>query len=97
MARNLFDDALLSLEAVEDLGYKIAEKTYPHKQENRVKGFPKDSFHLACIAHRTRLSNILRAPGISIIEKAVLQQRVDNMRIAQGSYMEKQKTVLANK
>jgi hypothetical protein len=31
-----------------------------------------------------------------MIEKAVLQQRAANMRTAQGNYIEKQKTALAN-
>ena len=39
-----FDDAFLALQAVEEPGYKIAEKTYPHYGKYRVIGFPKDSF-----------------------------------------------------
>jgi hypothetical protein len=89
-----FDDALLSLEAVEDAGYKIAEKTHPHSPQYRVQGLPKDAFHIACIAHRTRLRNILRAPGINMKEKAVLQQRTANMTTAQNSYIAKQKAAL---
>jgi hypothetical protein len=89
-----FEDALLSLEAVEDPGYVVAEKTYPHRKENRVKGFPKDAFHQACIAHRTRIGNILRSPGINMTEKAVLQQRALNMLAAQGAYFEKQEKIL---
>jgi hypothetical protein len=90
-----FDDAFLSLEAVEDSSiYKGADKTWPHNQKNRIQGFPKDAFHQACIAHRTRLNNILRSPGINMIEKAVLQQRAANMTAAQESYIEKQKKVL---
>jgi hypothetical protein len=92
-----FKDALLSLEAVEDTGYKIVDKTYPHSPKYRVQGFPKDSFHIACIAHRTRLRNILRAPGINMIEKAVLQQRAANMIIAQNAYIEKQRATLLGK
>jgi hypothetical protein len=88
-----FEDALLSLEAVEDTaGYKnCADKTWPHSPKYRIQGFPKDAFHIACIAHRTRLRNVLRAPGINMIEKAVLTQRAANMSAAQGSYVEKQK------
>jgi hypothetical protein len=89
-----FEDALLSLEAVEDPGYTVADKTYPHRPETRIKGFPKDAFHLACIAHRTRIGNVLRAPGINMTEKAVLRQRVVNMQTAQGSYREKQEKAL---
>jgi hypothetical protein len=89
-----FRCALRSLEAVENPGYRIAEKTYSLKQESRIKGLPKDAFHQACIAHRTRIGNILRSPGINMIEKAVLKQRQSNMRTAQESYIEKQMAIL---
>jgi hypothetical protein len=90
-----FDDAFLSLEAVEDSSiYKGADKTWPHNQKNRIQGFPKDAFHQTCIAHRTRLNNVLRSPGINMIEKAVLQQRAANMTAAQNSYIQKQKKAL---
>jgi hypothetical protein len=91
-----FNDAFLSLEAVEDTaGYKVADKTWPHNPKNRIQGFPKDAFHQACIAHRTRLNNVLRSPGINMTEKTVLQQRAANMTAAQGSYIEKQKRALS--
>jgi hypothetical protein len=89
-----FDDAFLSLEAVEGSGYREADKTWPHNPQNRIQGFPKDAFHQACIAHRTRLNNVLRSPGINMIEKAVLKQRAANMTAAQMSYIEKQKQAL---
>jgi hypothetical protein len=90
-----FDDAFLSLEAVEDAAiYQGADKTWPHSAKNRIQGFPKDSFHQACIAHRTRLNNVLRSPGINMIEKAVLEQRAANMTAAQGGYIMKQKKAL---
>jgi hypothetical protein len=89
-----FDDAFLALEAVEEPGYKIIDKAFPHKGIYRVQGFPKDSFHIACIAHRTRLQNILRAPGIDPIEKDLLKQRFTNMSTAQGGYIKKQKKAL---
>lgn len=88
-----FEDAFRALQAVEDLSYKITEKTYPHDKDYRVNGFPKDSFHVACSSHKTRLENILRAPGIDPIEKAVLIQRVANMKTAQTNYTEKQRKV----
>ena len=61
-----FDDAFLALKIVEDsTQYQIAEKTYPHHKKHRVKGgYPKDSFHVACGSHKTRIQNILRSPGI---------------------------------
>jgi hypothetical protein len=90
-----FDDAFLALEAVEDRTlYSGAEKTHPHNKKYRVKGYPKDSFHIACISHKTRLQNILRSPGIDPLEKALLKQRFDNLGAAQNSYLEKQKKAL---
>jgi hypothetical protein len=80
---------------VEDAaGYKVADKTWPHNPKGRIQGFPKDAFHQACIAHRTRLNNVLRAPGINMLEKAVLQQRAANMTAAQSGYIAKQKVAL---
>ena len=90
-----FDDAFLALEAVEDPNYRIADQTYPHDKKYRVGNFPKDSFHIACGGHRTRLQNILRSPGIDPIEKALLKQRFANMSTAQKGYIEKQKKVLS--
>jgi len=95
-ALQFFDDAFLALKAVEEDGYKTAEKTYPHNKDYRVMGYPKDSFHIACSSHITRIKNILRAPGIDPIEKALLKQRLANLPTTQNSYIEKQKKVLAN-
>jgi hypothetical protein len=90
-----FDDAFLALEVVENsISYKEAEKTYPHHKDYRVSGFPNDSFHVACKSHKTRLQNILRAPGIDPIEKDLLKQRIDNLSTAQIGYINKQKKVL---
>ena len=74
--------------------YKGAERSHPHNKKYRINGFPKDSFHIACIAHRTRLQNVLRAPGIDPIEKSLLKQRHANLSTAQNGYTEKQKKVL---
>jgi len=90
-----FDDAFLALQAVEESGYKTVNKAFPHNGKYRVNGFPKDSFHIACIAHRTRLQNILRAPGIDPIEKALLKQRFTNLFAAQNGYIKKQQKVMA--
>ena len=38
-----FDDAFLALGAVEESGYKTADKAFPHNGRYRVHGFPKDS------------------------------------------------------
>ncbi|GHV43317.1 hypothetical protein AGMMS49546_24550 [Spirochaetia bacterium] len=89
-----FEDAFLCIEAVEEPGYSIADRTYPHKKKYRIQDLPKDAFHIACIAHQTRLRNVLRSPGIDMIEKAVLEQRAANMKTAQRGYTAKQKLTL---
>jgi hypothetical protein len=91
-----FDDAFLALKTVEDATlYQGAETTYPHSSKYRINGFPKDSFHIASISHKTRLQNILRSPGIDPIEKALLKQRFTNLSAAQNGYIEKQKNAMA--
>jgi hypothetical protein len=90
-----FDDAFLALKIVEDsTAYKNADQTYPHRKEYRESGYPKDAYHIACNSHRTRIKNILRAPGIDPIEKALLKQRLANLTTAQNSYIEKQKKAM---
>ncbi|MCL2006998.1 MAG: hypothetical protein FWG77_02835 [Treponema sp.] len=90
-----FSDAFRCLETVEDpVKYKAAETTWPNSRKYRVQGFPKDALHLACLAHRTRLYNTLRSPGINMIEKALLTQRASNMTIVQNIYTEKQRKSL---
>jgi len=97
-AKQSFDDAFLALKAVEDETlYQGAELTYPHNKKYRINGFPKDSFHIACIAHRTRLQNMLRTPGVDAIEKALLKQRFANLTTAQSGYVELQRKVLGGK
>ena len=92
-----FDDAFLALKAVEDSTlYQGVELAIPHNKKYRISGFPKDAFHLACISHRTRIQNILRAPGIDPIEKALLKQRFANLATGQKGYIEKQGKALAN-
>jgi hypothetical protein len=91
-----FQDAFLCFETVEDhAGYKAADKTWPHTPKKyRIKSYPKDAFHLACNSHRTRLQNVLRSPGINMIEKTVLERRAANITSAQAIYMGKQKEAL---
>jgi hypothetical protein len=90
-----FRDALRCLKTVENQTlYQGAETTHPTAPKYRIQGLPKDAFHLTCIAHRTRLRNSLRTPGINMTEKTVLTQRAANMATAQGGYIEKQKKVL---
>jgi hypothetical protein len=91
-----FDDAFQVLKIVEKPEYKIADIAIPHHKDYRVKGgYPKDSFHVACGSHKTRLQNILRSPGIDPIEKALLKQRLINLPVAKNAYIEKQKKALA--
>jgi hypothetical protein len=90
-----FDDAFFALQAVEDPGYKMVDKATPHHKDYRVSGYPKDSFHIACGSHKTRIKNMLRTPGIDPIEKSLLKQRLANLPTAQNGYVEKQKKALA--
>jgi len=96
-----FDDAFLALKAVENPNYKITDNAFPHNGKYRVNGFPKDAFHIAFIAHRTRIKNILRTPGLdpvrtaSAFEKALLKQRLVNLATTQNSYIEKQKNAMS--
>jgi len=90
-----FDDAFLVLKIVEDSTlYKAVDQSFPHNEKYREKGFPKDSYHIACKAHRTRLKNILRSPGIDPIEKALLKQRFTNMATGQKGYLSMQKKAI---
>ena len=92
-----FDDAFLSLHAVVEPGYKIAENIFPHNKDYRINGFPLDSFHVACKSHKTRLQNILKAPGIDLIEKDLLKQRLANLPAAQDKYIKLQMKILEGK
>ena len=90
-----FKDALLALNVVENsTNYKIAEQIIPHHKKHRIKDFPKDSYHIACNAHRTRLRNMLRTPGVDPIEKSLLKQRYANLATGQKGYLDKQKKAL---
>jgi len=94
-AKQSFDDAFLVLQVVGDsVIYKGVDKAFPHRDKYRTSGFPKDSFHIACMAHKTRLQNILRFSGVDPIEKILMEQRLTNLATAQSGYMEKQKKAL---
>ena len=96
-ALQMFDDAFLALKTVENSTmYQGVEQCTPHHKDYRVGGYPKDSFHIACGSHKTRVQNILRSPGIDPIEKSLLKQRLANLPTAQNGYIEKQKKALAN-
>jgi len=96
-AIGLFDDAFLVLNIVEDkILYQAVENSYPHDKKYHFKGYPKDSFHVACGSHIIRIRNILKTPGLDPIEKALLKQRLANMSTAQTAYTEKQRKTLSN-
>ena len=94
-ASDSFDDALRSLKSVVDASlYRGAELTYPRITKYRVGNMPKDAFHIACIAHRTRLNNTLKTPGLNATELGIYKQRVANMGVAQDVYKELQQKAL---
>ena len=90
-----FDDALLALKAVEGQLYKVVDMAFPNSAKYRIKDMPKDAFHIACASHRTRIGNILRAPGLNMIEKELLKQRAANLSTAQAAYLKKQQEALS--
>jgi hypothetical protein len=94
-ASDSFDDAFRSLKAVADVSlYRGADLTYPRSRKYRVGNMPKDAFHIACIAHRTRLNNTLKTPGLNQTEQGIYKQRVANMGIAKKVYTELQQKAL---
>jgi hypothetical protein len=95
LAIESLDDAFRVLKITENsVFYKIVEESYPRSSKYRVKGFPKDAFHIACSSHRTRLKNNLSAIGVDPIEKSLLEQRRLNLTTAQNSYVKRQKSAL---
>jgi hypothetical protein len=91
-----FDDAFLALEAVQDsTGYVVAEKTYPHKSKYRYKGMPRDAFHDAYMAHRTRVGNTLRKIGFNPDERSLSELRIATFTVVQQVYLEKQQAALS--
>ena len=93
-----FDDAFLALEVLQNTeGYKLVEKVFSHHAVFRYRGMPKDAFHVACAGHTARIENILKSPGINLLEKELLKQRQINMTTAQSVYLDMQKKILLNK
>jgi hypothetical protein len=91
-----FEDALRCLATVENkVLYQAAETTHLTRPVKRVQGFPKDAFHQACYANRTRIQNHLRVPGMNPLESALYELRFGNMAAASRSYTGKQKKALA--
>ena len=97
LAIESFDEAFLCLEIVENHNlYLAVEKSHPHRSKYRVKGFPKDAFHIACASHKTRLKNSLSTIGLDLMEKSLLEQRRSNLTTAQNSYVKKQKIAFSH-
>jgi hypothetical protein len=89
-----FDDALKALSTLESpREYKSVEKSYPNTDKYRVKGLPKDAFHIACSSHKTRLMNDLKG-ALSSSEKELIKQRITNLDTAKILYTEKQRLAL---
>jgi hypothetical protein len=96
-ALQFFDEAFLVLKIIEDKTlYQAVDKSLSHKREFRFKGFPKDAFHVAFGSHKARLQNILKTPGLDPIEKALLEQRLANIKAGQKKYVEMQGQALTN-
>jgi hypothetical protein len=93
-----FDDALRTLKIIaEPSHYKIAAQILPTLPKLCHQGMPNDAFHIACGSHKTRINNIVRSPGINSTEKALLEQRLSNIKTAQTVYCQMQKNILASK
>jgi hypothetical protein len=95
-ALHSFDDAFLALEAVEEgVAYRIAEKVIPHSAQYRYQGLPKDAFHIACIAHMTRLKNGLSRLGLPKLDRELAKIRIAALGAIQQVYLEKQQAALS--
>jgi hypothetical protein len=95
-ATDSFDDALRALSIVVDASsYSCVDFAFPRDGKYRIGDMPKDAFHLACIAHRTRLNNTLKTPGLNPTEQVMYKQRAVNMTIAQNVYLALQNKILA--
>jgi hypothetical protein len=79
-----FDRAFLVVEVIQKPAhYRALEKGFSLHKFFRYEKMPKDSFHVACLGHIARLNNILRSPGINPAEKALLEQRLVNIKAVQ--------------
>jgi hypothetical protein len=86
-----FDDAFLSLKVLEKgATYQVAEQTYPHNVQYRYKEMPKDAFHIAFIAHKTRLRNSISRLGLSRLDRTLVKERITAIATTQEIYFKKQ-------
>jgi hypothetical protein len=90
-----FDDAFLSLKALgNSTAYQVAEQTYPHSVQYRYKGMPKDAFHIAFLAHKTRLRNGISRLGLSRLDRTLAKERILAINVTQDIYFEKQQVAI---
>jgi hypothetical protein len=90
-----FDSAFLVLKIIQKPAqYKLIEQAFAVHPKFRYNKMPKDAFHVSCMGHITRIKNSLRTPGINLAEKALLEQRLANIKTAQSVYLQRQKKVL---
>jgi hypothetical protein len=90
-----FEDAFLSLQALADTAaYQAVEKAFPHRGQWRYKGLPRDAFHVAMLAHKTRITNSISMIGVNPLDVGLAETRHAAVSTAQNVYWKKQQTVL---
>jgi hypothetical protein len=90
-----FDDAFLALKAVDDsAAYRGVEMAFPHRDQWRYKGLPRDAFHVACFAHKTRFKNGLSRLGLPKLDRELTKARIAALGATQQVYCTKQQAIL---
>ncbi|MCL1889014.1 MAG: hypothetical protein FWF99_00725 [Desulfovibrionaceae bacterium] len=90
-----FDNSKNSLELIDDkLAYYKASAIYADTRNDRKNGLPRDSFRKFIDSQEARIKNNLIHP-FSDMDKLVLETRLNNLKIAEKIYIEKQKYVLS--
>ncbi|MDR3301373.1 MAG: hypothetical protein LBT01_02420 [Spirochaetaceae bacterium] len=75
--------------------YHTVDMAFPHRNQWRYKGLPRDAFHVACIAHKTRLKNGLSRLGLPKLDRELAKIRIDALTAIQQCYIEKQLAAFA--
>jgi hypothetical protein len=90
-----FDDAFLVLQIVDDpVVYRGAELAFPHRGQWRYKDLPRDAFHVAVIAHKTRLKNGLSRIGLPKLDRELAKARIAALGAIQQVYCAQQQAAL---
>jgi hypothetical protein len=90
-----FDDAFLVLQIVDDPAvYRGVELGFPHRGQWRYKDLPRDAFHVAVIAHKTRLKNGLSRIGLPKLDRELAKTRIAALGAIQQVYCAKQQAAL---